>query len=260
MSDDLVIYDQEPVPEPEPGIETPVPETEPEPIPEPDHEDDGEDTLAEDATPEAKAEHKRKGGYQRKLEKERSAREEAQAQAAYYRGLVEGRTPQQEPAKAQETGKPTIEQFETYDEYNEALTDWKVEEKLKARDAQNEGKQVEIAWKNAETIAKTKYSDYTDVADIRKLAPTEAMATAILQMPDAGTDVLYWLGKHPEENERIKALSPMATAIALGEIKAGLVKPPEKPKPTSQAPRPPEPMKASAAIATPKNDRGYEVY
>ena len=244
--------------------EEPIPQAEPEPIPEPEPvapepeeviEEPTEDQSEEPEPGETPEEHKkRKGGYQRKLEKAQREAEQARAEAAYLRGQMDAIKPKEEAQAKPIDGRPSVDQFDSYDEYVEALTDWKLEQ----REAKKENSKVESSWRERESLAQNKYEDYDEVADIKQLLPTPAMAQTILQL-ELGADVLYWLGKHPQENARIRALSPLAAAAALGKIESQLAKPTPKPK-TTQAPAPISPVTPVGTGNPVKQSSRYESY
>lgn len=252
-------YEQaEPVLDPVP-IEEPIPD----PIPEPEVEVDPEVEEVQPDPDETPEDHKkRKGGFQRKLEKERKAAEDARAEAAYLRGKLEALHPQSEPAQVQAENTdapPSQDGFETYEQYLVAMTRWGVRQELKQESEQTKAKAAQNAWDTRETLAQSKYDDYNDVADLRALSPTPAMAQAIVEM-DAGPDVLYWLGKHPEENARIKTLSPLAAAVALGRIENQVSSKPEVAKKASQAPPPIRPVVPMGKGPVVQKSTRYEEY
>ena len=251
-------FEEDPIPTPEPEpIPEPTPEPEPEPEPEVDHDDDPEPEPEPEPGESPEEHRKRKGGYQRKLERERKAAEDARAEAAYLRGQLEALKPQTQPV-ASADGEPTQDQFDDYDSYLRALTRWEVKQELKQETERSKAQSVENAWKEKETLAKSRFADYDEVADLRQLSPTPAMAQTILEL-ELGTEVLYWLGKHPQENARIKTLSPMAQAVALGKIESQLaIKPETKPKP--QAPAPLGPVTPLGKGAPAVKSARYEEY
>jgi len=236
------------------------PEAAPEAIPEPEPEvEEAEVEALPDETPE---DHKkRKGGFQRKLEKERKAAEDARAEAAYLRGKLEALHPQAETAPTHvedQDAPPSQDSFETYEQYLVAVTRWGVRQELKQEHEKAKVNATKNAWDTQEALAKSRYDDYNDIADLQVLSPTPAMAQAIIEM-ESGADVLYWLGKHPAENARIKTLSPLAAAVALGEIKSKLAKPDVRAQP-SQAPPPIKPVVPMGHGPVVTKSTRFEVY
>lgn len=161
-----------------------------------------------------------------------------------------------------EAPRPTRDAFDDPDAYDTALADWATaqgerraearvaaERKL-AEDAATQrvaetaraAQEAEVAalntrWETAKTEAKTKYTDYEEVAGGEHIV-SEAMAVAVLQA-DNGPDIAYWLGKNPDESARIAGLkSPVAQFIEIGKIAATLIAPPRR----AARPKPIEPL------------------
>ncbi len=157
--------------------------------------------------------------------------------------------------------KPTPEKFESYEDYLEALTDWKVEQKAlklaeeqRANQAQTAHDQLVETWKGKLAKAPEKYADFAEVTD-QELPITAAMQAVMLDS-EVGIDIAYYLGQNPEECERIATLSPLAQARAIGKIEAQFgkeVAPPtdNKPKPAvATLPKPIRPVHTGATAST----------
>lgn len=142
----------------------------------------------------------------------------------------------QPPVKAEPevapAGKPLPESFQTTEQYLEALTDWKAEQKVSEKLDNWEKNQRESRVRQAmqqvaqqhqerEEQARDRYEDYDDVAYNPALPITDAMAHAI-QHSDVGPDLAYYLGTHPKEAERIARLPPLLQAKELGKMEAKL--------------------------------------
>ncbi len=180
--------------------------------------------------------------------------------------------------------KPKLEDFESYEEFVEALTDWKAEEKAAALRAElraaeerqtAEARQAEERrplvdrWNERAAKLREQYADFDEVTSNEasaKLEVTAVMAGACFES-EVGPDIAYYLGKHPEETRAIAKLPPVRQAAAIGRIEERLLasakrptsqpsepapkKTPETPRPKpSSAPAPIEPVgggKAGAA-------------
>ena len=133
--------------------------------------------------------------------------------------------------KAEPPPRPKEDDFKTYGEFIEALTDWKTDRKLEAADEKKQQAQAERAEADkGKTItdahnarvdeAKKRYSDWgTAFQGLNDNSFTEPMVVFIFES-DHGPDVTYYLGKHREELARIAALSPIRQASELGKIEA----------------------------------------
>lgn len=160
--------------------------------------------------------------------------------------------PQAEPV-VQQSEKPKSENFDNYDDFLEALADYKAETKLVELD--NKRKQAEI-----ETTRKTeekrqeerrhalvddgedKYDDFHEVVSASKLQIAEPAYLAILES-DLSSDLVYFLAKNDDEATRISALTPYAQAKEIGKLEDKLSA--KKPIIKSTAPPPINPVNGS---------------
>lgn len=150
--------------------------------------------------------------------------------------------------------RPKIEDFETEVDYLEALADWKFDQKMQAerekdsREKATEDEKAAIAEIYQELDGKMekgrkKYDDFDELVLNEDLKISESMVEAIL-LSDTPEDVLYYLGKHPNECADIAELPPLKIAHELGKIEAKINAPPPKKKITS-APEPISPIKTT---------------
>lgn len=206
---------------------------------------DGEEqTTAEPEKPKAR-------GVQKRLDELTRLRHDAERDRDYWRDLAVQKskqpetTPEPEPVVAPK-GKPSLDQFESYEAYTEALTEWKVEERFRAQEeraaqareaAQAEARKATFQ-ERAQAFA-TEAEDFQQVAFNPSLPVSAAMAEAI-QSSDKGPQLLYHLGKNPQEAVRIASLGSFQAAMELGKLEAKLsvLQPRTKPG----APTPIEPL------------------
>jgi len=224
--------------------ETPDPKTETAPDSEPDdNQETGESET--DETPRKKRDSKdRKISY---LERELTAARERLAQQP---AAVEPGLKPTEPAP----GKPKLEDFQTLEEYQESLTDWKLDQREKTR-AEAEAKHArDVAereafetWAKREKAAKKAHEDYEDVMEATTIPDGPGVQAARLAMleSESGAEILYHLAKQPAELKRIAALSPVSAVREIGKLEAALTKSssaPENGTPRiTGAPKPPPP-------------------
>lgn len=225
---------------------------------------DENETDDEDSSDESKEPKKAKGLVKRigKLTKQR---EDARREVDYWKAEALKQKPQESkpieaPVKADSTGKPTAESFGTHEEYVEALADWKVDQKLSARDAtqkQNELKNEQTKreqgyFKEVAEFIKIK-PDYEDVVGAQKLSSL-TIYESVLDAGKDGPELLYELAKDPEEYERIRTLPAIAAAREIGKIQARLAKESSETKTietkTTKAPKPPSPVGSGKAYST----------
>ena len=196
--------------------------------------------------------------------------------------------------------RPKEDDFKTYGEFIEALTDWKTDRKLEAAEEKKQQAQAERAEADkGKTIteahnarvdeAKTRYPDWgTAFQGLNDNSFTEPMVVFIFES-DHGPDVTYFLAKHRDELARIAALSPIRQASELGKIEAKVqaelapekkpgeeeeeeeepppaaAKPAEKRTNASKAPPPAKPIggvsgKGSDEMPDPSNFVAYEAW
>lgn len=173
----------------------------------------------------------------------RLAREQRKWEREQAQRLAELETRQKAPA-------PTDlapEQFDSYDDYADALAERKAEELLAKREAAKQQQALLEQYHDHEETARDKYDDFDQVAYNPNLPVTEVMAQSI-QASDIGPDVLYWLGSNPKEAERISRLNPILQAKEIGKIEASMSSNPPVRK-TSTAPAPIAPVTARSTGA-----------
>ena len=230
----------------DPPAADPEPKADPEPETKPE---DGAEPKPEDA------EEKKKltGSARAKAKAERLAEENRQLHERLTK-LEQNAAP--EKAKAQ-SGAPTQDQFETHAEWVEALTDWKLEQKLAERDQKAQVQKVTQSWEEKKEAARKEIEDFDEVlADMETPAP---VVVAVMAESEHSAKLAYYLGQHPDELRKINQMSPPAAALAVARIEAGFMKvdhPP--PKPTTKAPAPLRPT--HGGVAAPQEDAGYTIY
>ena len=216
-----------------PAENTPRPPEE-DPDQDPDDEDGDEEEQPE--KPEQPPVPKKKGGWLRKieaLERDRGymARyieqmEQALAQqraGAPGQQQQNGHQPQQAP-----DGRPSQEQFETYEAYVEALTDYKVNARLETErkqyaawmQQQQEQQTVQSFQQRAAEYNSKVAPDYFEaMANVEHIPVSPALKIALVES-ELGHAVAYELAKHPEELARITRLAPVHVAREVGRIEA----------------------------------------
>ena len=139
--------------------------------------------------------------------------------------------------------------FETAQQYAEALAEQKAQELLARREAAKQQEAIVEAYRDREEAIRDRYDDFEQVAYNPSLPVTDFMAQAI-QASDIGPEVIYWLGSNPAEARRISGLPPILQAKEIGTIEAKLaVNPPVKKTSTAPAPIAPVAARSSGAPA-----------
>ena len=190
-----------------------------------------------------KSEKPGKDGFQKRIDKLTKDRADAKKERDYWRDLAmknDQKPPEQSKApEKKETkptdGKPNKDDFPTHEDYLEALTDWKadqkIDEKLASRDAKakqdNLRAEMEKSKKahldRVDAFKKT-HEDFNDVLqDIADFRLSSSLERALLES-DNGPELMYEFAKNPAELERINALDPAAQARALGRFESSFQK------------------------------------
>lgn len=249
---DLEFLDADPTSQPDP-VAPPV--EEPEVKAEPEVEPDPEDVPLTDEEHAQKA-HKKTGSQRAReaAQREREARIRAEAQLEVLKAQVGGK---QETAPVERTGRPNPDDFETQAAYLEALSDFKVEQKLAEREQKQKAAERTTAWESQKETARTKYADFDEVFNEAPM-PVPLVAGAMLKHP-AGVEIGYYLAKNPTDYRRIQALTdPVEVGFEMAAIAARIASP-DKPKSASSAPKPPVPVTAPPVTQQRQASR-HEVY
>lgn len=122
--------------------------------------------------------------------------------------------------------KPNQDDFEDFEEYNDALLDWKVDKKLAEQKAEDDAAENEVIEKELEEKFRTKlaegeekYADFSEsITD--PTVPIHAGIVNLLRDTDNPADVAYYLTKNRKECASISQMTPNRAAIALGKIDA----------------------------------------
>ena len=218
-----------------------------------------------EAKAEAEAEEKKSKSAERRerrkqeLERLRSSESEARARAEEAQRQLQAA---QHAAKS--LPKPKQADFQDFDEYQAALSAFQVANVIDSREVQrleasakahfdqvDEIKQQQRQedaqnWAAQVEEGREKYPDFEAVALSENIPINQAMAEMIVSS-DVAADVTYFLGKNPELSRQISGFDQISMARAIGKIEAQVSAP--KPKTTSTAPEPINPIKGKATAA-----------
>lgn len=184
-------------------------------------------------------------------------------------------TPKAETVAPVEPARPQRDAYETPEAYDTAVDQWatqkaeaattratqdaaaKAEADRVAKEASDREASVTAeltklrdTWQAKRDAAVEKYSDYVEVAEADTLKIDVPMAHTALQA-DNGTEILYHLGKNPDEAARIAALAPASQIFEIGKLSATLAQRPAVV--ASSAPPPISPLGSSREGATDAN-------
>lgn len=204
-----------------------------------DESKDESDESNKEDDEKLEAKSKRRKGFERRIEKLNARAKAIEEEAAYWkRKALEGekseKTDDEPKVKADESARPDVDDFETYDDYVEALTEYKAKQLLAAKDQESREKQIareheaKISSHNSrvEKYAKENPEYLNDLNDFIADEGEDYMLSASLEQSlvesENGPQLMHELLKDPEEMKRVNSLGPMGVARALGRIEARL--------------------------------------
>lgn len=212
---------------------------------------EGEGTQPDKPTRDRRAE-KRIASLTRKYE-------ETLTEVGRLRGMLETRAPSPAQTTEQPNARPQLDQFKSYDEYVEALTDWKTDQKLEAREkareekARNQSVDSKATERNAR-VAERLMEDAKDVDDFEDVMDTitarnfpisEAMRD-YLEEAERPALMAQWLADNRDRAKQIYSMNSAAAVRELDKVAASFAL---KPARTSSAP-PPVPTVGGRSVTT----------
>ena len=182
------------------------------------------------AKEEIEEEEKVPPGVQKRINKVTLARRTAERERDYERAKRLEAEEELKKMKAQipAQDEPKIEDYEDETSFLKAYSRWSAKEEIRAVREESSREQQTAEEKSAiaqgyNTIdermeeGREKYPDFDQVVMNKEVPISDPMVDILAESEDAA-DVLYYLGKHPDESAEIAALSPVAAAHRLGRI------------------------------------------
>lgn len=223
-------------------------------------QDEEEEEIEEEEAPEPEEEPAQQG-YMKRINKLTWQREEARREAAAAREMAAkleaalGKVAQDKPPEpAKPNGPPLQEDFDNDQEWIDAYTNWKFDQREQdIKRAEEENKKRFEEQRDKETFAETAYrvnqagaKKYADYEDVVFSIPIDQYTARAIFETGAPEDVVYYLGKHPDIAEKIAGLSTYKRAVEIGKIEANLSKPKKK---STSAPPPISPVRGKSEPA-----------
>src|SRR5262252_992197 len=133
--------------------------------------------------------------------------------------------PAAQPNRDPDRPKPSVNDFTTYEEFVDALTDWKTDRAVRAvfmAQAQHQAETAQTttdqsfaerrdAWAKA-------HPDFNDIVSQMDHVPVSPHMEQFFKHDPAGIGVIDYLARHPDEGIRIAQLAPGPAFVALGRI------------------------------------------
>ncbi|MGB1290528.1 MAG: hypothetical protein ACPG5Z_00250 [Pseudoalteromonas sp.] len=225
-------------------------------------EQDDEESAEEDA--EKVAAKPKQNGFKKRIDRYKRKVSRANEEVEYWKAqalkVKDQPMTDEKPMKAE--GRPVADDYDSHEEFVEAITDWKVDLALKSQTEKQEQKKAESVkeqraktWQTRMEAFSEKTPDFEEImedANDEKL--TGVMTEAILDS-DLGPEVLYHLAKNPNEVERIKGLSDLGAVREIGKIEA-MISPSKKvTKKITKAPAPLSKSKGGAKFSKDISDK-----
>lgn len=181
-------------------------------------------------------------------QKLRQRAQSAEAEAAYWRGVAQGRTPSREQPEqhAQPQGPPKVDDFQSYDDFIVARAMYDMRQEQAAFEQQRAAVQAHQQFQARLAEASKADPDVGRLASDPTLPVSPAMAQ-MLQQSEAPGDLLRYLDDHRDEAQRLFYLNPLLVARELGKIESRLTAKPEPQKRVSAAPEPVKPVSGRGA-------------
>jgi len=149
------------------------------------------------------------------------------------------------------SGKPQLDSYEDYEQYNEALMDWKLSERDKqssvnaiAESEERERQERTNRFEERASTFKAKQTDFDEIAKSPEISHIYGQAphlADIVESSEAGPEIAYYFGNNPDIAANIGSMSPYQAAIEIGKLEAKVLTAP-KPKNITQAPTPIQPV------------------
>lgn len=200
---------------------------------------------------------KKSGRFQKRIDRLTKRASEAERRAAEAEArLSEFESKGKGEDASNNEDEPDPGDYESYNDYLDALADWKSEHKGKTANDKPQGKQEKKQDKEPESDpdfddavaevteafndTRNKHKDFDEVISQQDLIITKDMVKALAETEEPG-EIAYYLGKHKDEASRIAALPVLAQAKEIGKLEARLQKKPGKKLPS--APEPIDPVR-----------------
>lgn len=196
------------------------------------------------------------------------ARREAERRAQFLEqqlAQLQQTQPQRQAPQSNER-PPSLQEFQTVEEWGEAIADYsarqalsRAEQTFQQRDQYQSQQQIAQQFQAKEAAYASTVPDYMD--RVSELTSSIALPNEVLMaisQSDHGPAVAYHLAQHLDVADRLSRMHPVAAAVEIGRIEARLSAP--KPKPVTQAPAPVPTLSGSSVAGKDLSAMSYEDY
>ena len=173
----------------------------------------------------------------------------AEAERDFYRQQLEERTRAAAPPERASGGEPQVEDFKDPKEFVRAFIRWERQQEREKEEQGSRAKEQEsrdrdrarFAQEKIFTPGRAKFADFAEVVSADDVAITDVMMHCAARLK-TGVDVLYHLGQHPEESQRIAQLPDIEQAWEIKALESKLSQPPA----VTKTPPPIKPLDGNA--------------
>lgn len=172
--------------------------------------------------------------------------------------------------------KPKAEQFDSHQEFVEALTDWKLDQKERDREVKQKESQLKSEYQKTLDAHQSRVDAFQKQTPDYKEVVTEFLEDhgdlkfslgleEIIMTTETGPALFYELAKNPDELIRINALPLVAQARELGKLETKLSKTTDEKQETKKQTKAPAPIapvtsKGSAKINKDPENMSFQEY
>lgn len=160
--------------------------------------------------------------------------------------------------------KPVIDQFDTQEEFIEALTDWKLENKLTTQNKQQEEArkkkseqerilELQNDFVTHSKVAMEKHKDYLEATAGLDIQIESELGQNIMECGELGPEIMYFLGKNPDIEDKLLSLKGARLSREIGKIEAKLSAPIKKK--VTKAPEPITPNRTAKTTGVPNGKK-----
>jgi hypothetical protein len=143
---------------------------------------------------------------------------------ATYKAQLDMLLQQQQQTQPKAETRPSRADYANDEDYVDALTEFKVQQKLApmAEQMQKRVEQTRIAneWQGKLVQAKSDYPDFESALEEAQDIPIQPHVSEALMDSALGADIAYYLAKNPEEAYRINGMSPTQAIREIGRIES----------------------------------------
>jgi hypothetical protein len=166
----------------------------------------------------------KKKSAQERIDEITRKRREAERDAEYWRAkALEKAEAQTVPAPVVPSGRPTLDQFETTQEYEDKLFEWYDKKRELTDSGKKREQELSNAYRTYEDRADKARAEYEDFDDVVSATPyTETMKVALWKN-EHGPELAYHIATHPKDGDRIRNLAPDEQLIELGRLETKLL-------------------------------------